>query len=261
MTKMSIAIAVTRFDNKTQKENMKWRNDNNYEGCIYGVSQMISANVKEGINIMIIEMNINTNTIIGIGYIKNEVMKRKKIYSNGNYNRFIYKGTLRIDKEQLNNYKQIDISQLELQLFYGITHFKRGTGITIINKNKLQNIETIKLSKNPNADDLINELSKIKLLHTKAIKKKECNTNTLNDTKTITNSMINQLLYSKDIITVEIQTKNPKRKASESYKRYEKYKTATTLPMMLSLGGTKLDILYDIKKGYVTFNNNYTLNR
>ena len=204
-------------------------------------------------------MNITTNNIIAIGLIKNEALKRKKIYSNGNYNRFIYKGPIRIEKEQLIKYNsELNISLLELSLFYGNGHFKRGTGITIINKSMIKNIESLKLKNNPKASDLINQISKIKLLNLKEINQDEIN---INVNEKLNSKTINQLLYSKDIINIEIQTKNPKRKDSEAFNRYEKYKTATTLPMMLSLGGTKLDIIYDINKGYITFNKNYILNR
>ncbi len=253
---MSIAVAVTRFDNKTEKENMIWRKKNNYNGCIYGVSQKISSNIKEGIYVIIFEMNITTNNIIGIGLIKNEVMKRKKIYSNGNYNRFVYKGSIRLDKQQLINNSGLNISQLELPLFYGNAHFKRGTGITIINKAMIKHIENLKLTNNSNSNDLMVEITKIKFLNSKEFNRDEINLN-----EKLNSKSINQILYSKDVINIKIQTKNPKRKDSESFKRYEKYKTATTLPMILSLGGTKLDIMYDINKGYVTFNKNYILNR
>ena len=255
---MSIAIAVTRFDNKTVKENMIWRNTNKYKGCIYGVSQKINSHIKEGIHIIILEMNITTNNIIAIGLIKNEALKRKKIYSNGNYNRFIYKGSIRIEKQQLINNSELNISLLELPLFYGNAHLKRGTGITIINKSMIKNIESLKLKNNPKASDLINQISKIKLLNLKEFNQDEIN---INVNEKLNSKAINQLLYSKDIINIELQTKNPKRKDTEAFNRYEKYKTATTLPMMLSLGGTKLDIIYDINKGYITFNKNYILNR
>jgi hypothetical protein len=46
---------------------------------------------------------------------------------------------------------------------------------------------------------------------------------------------------------------NPKRKQTKSFERYELYKAATTLKAVLSLGGTRADILHDVQKGFVTF--------
>lgn len=46
---------------------------------------------------------------------------------------------------------------------------------------------------------------------------------------------------------------NPKLPGSKCHARYERYKTATTLAQMLSLGGTRADARFDRARGYLVF--------
>ena len=50
----------------------------------------------------ILEMNNDENSVKGVGLVKNAIMigQYYKIYSEGNYNRFTYKGDYRIDREE-----------------------------------------------------------------------------------------------------------------------------------------------------------------
>jgi hypothetical protein len=137
-------IACTRFNNETYNEVSRWRENNKYQGCIYNTPRVIKSSIPLMINIIVIEMNNSINKIIGIGLIKNTVIcdKYYKIYSDGNYNRYSYKGKYRIDidllREKYENDKDkysnlmnilIWIEKLEILLFKGKTHFKRGHGI------------------------------------------------------------------------------------------------------------------------------------
>ena len=56
--------------------------------------------------VFVIEMNNERNKIEGIGLIKNriETLQKYYIYSEQNYNRYIYKGEYRIGREILQNY-------------------------------------------------------------------------------------------------------------------------------------------------------------
>ena len=79
-------------------------------------------------------MNNSSNSIEGIGIIKNQQekhdKKKFKIYNDNNYNRFIYKSNLRIDKKNLkSNYEKNILDILEKLLFTTKNHFKRGHGI------------------------------------------------------------------------------------------------------------------------------------
>lgn len=132
-------FAVTRFNNETYYQNQRWRENNKYIGCIYNTPRQIKSNIPLMINVIVFEMNNSINKIVGIGLIKNTVIcdKYYKIYSDQNYNRYSYKGKYRIDIELLRekmlremNFENIKwIEKLELLLFKGKTHFKRGHGI------------------------------------------------------------------------------------------------------------------------------------
>lgn len=50
---------------------------------------------------------------------------------------------------------------------------------------------------------------------------------------------------------IRVQQKNPKRPNSKSWKRYEQYKFAQTTHEYIAFGGTKADLAFDEKRGYV----------
>ena len=50
---------------------------------------------------------------------------------------------------------------------------------------------------------------------------------------------------------ISVQQHNPKLRGSQSYARYERYKSATTLDEMLELGGTRDDFDFDTQRGYI----------
>ena len=131
-------ICVTRFNKTTLDENNKWKNNNNYIGCIYGLPIKITENILPDSTIIVIEMNNSINKIEGIGIINNKLnlcnKKKYKIYQDNNYNRFIYKSNLRIDKTSFNTYECNIIKFLENLLFKNFNHFKRGQGIQKIPK-------------------------------------------------------------------------------------------------------------------------------
>ncbi len=129
-------LGFTHFDSKTYRENRDWCLKNNYEGCIYGSPIRISSSIDPDTTLYVLEMNNTTNRIMGIGVIVpgTRTITRAKIYSDQNYNRFIYNSKLRIDLENdfipLSMIKKIVI--LEKMLFYGSRHCKRGQGIQLL---------------------------------------------------------------------------------------------------------------------------------
>ena len=129
-----IQIGTVRFNSDTWVENERWRNENKWDGCIYGLDKQIPDKVPYGSSIYIIEMNNTTNQIMGIGKIKHIFLSenRTRIYENDNYNRFTYKSEKRIDRKELLKTSQEMIEQIELVLFKGSRHFKRGHGVIII---------------------------------------------------------------------------------------------------------------------------------
>ena len=137
-------LYVTRFNDITYKENKDWILKNNETGCIYGTPIKLSPTLLPNSNIIVIEMNNSINKIEGIGIIKNKLhydKKKYKIYSDNNYNRFIYKSNLYISRNNFTNFEDSIIKNLEKILFKSHYHCKRGQGIQsipkVIKENKL----------------------------------------------------------------------------------------------------------------------------
>lgn len=134
-------ICLTRFNEFTLNENKRWRENNKHNGCIYGTPVKISDNIIPNSNVLVIEMNNSKNIIEGIGFIKNKLHYNKKlykIYQDNNYNRFIYKSNIRIDKndfQYLNNSLLTNIEDIEEKLFKSKKHSKRGQGIQNVSSN------------------------------------------------------------------------------------------------------------------------------
>jgi hypothetical protein len=78
-------------------------------------------------------MNNDTNQIMGIGHIINEIRADRsyRVYADQNYNRYTYLGRQRVDRAVIMQSKKnaAIIETLERLLFYGALHCKRGQGI------------------------------------------------------------------------------------------------------------------------------------
>jgi len=135
-------ICVTRFTDTTFNENRSWliknnqknnQENNHIKGCIYGTPVKIKTSILPDTTLLVIEMNNTKNKIEGIGIIKNNLMpenrKYYKIYSDNNYNRFIYKSNFRIDKNDFTANEKEVLTLLEHFLFKTPYHCKRGQGI------------------------------------------------------------------------------------------------------------------------------------
>jgi hypothetical protein len=120
---------TTRFNNRTWEENCRWREKNNFDGCIYNSPVYIKHTIPLQISLFVIEMNNETNKIEGIGKIVNYVHtdRKYKVYSDNNYNRYTYYGKVRINREMIKNKEKLE--KLEERLFKGKSHIKRGQGI------------------------------------------------------------------------------------------------------------------------------------
>jgi len=88
-----------------------------------------------------LEMNNSENKIMGIGLIVNYLRldKNYNIYSDGNYNRYVYLSKYRIDRSELKENEESLIKYFEAITFYGSGHLKRGQGITLVPKKKIEN--------------------------------------------------------------------------------------------------------------------------
>ena len=125
-------IATTRFTNYTYNENLKWRERFKWKGCVYGLNKKMPLTVPHLAMVYVIEMNNDQNKIMGIGLVRNYINPKYKICiykSDTNYNRYIYNSAYRKDRCELN---EKFLEALELILFKGDGHYKRGQGITAI---------------------------------------------------------------------------------------------------------------------------------
>lgn len=132
-------LVSTRFNNLTWNENKEYREKNDYK-CIYGSPQEFSPKIEMNSVIFVVEMNNSINKIEGIGLVRNCIYKDKyyKIYSEGNYNRYIYKSNYHLSREEIFRHNQTIVYILEHILFKGKTHLKRGCGFTTVPKKLLE---------------------------------------------------------------------------------------------------------------------------
>ena len=129
-------LMTTRYNNKTLEEvnNFREKNAELYgpDKAIYCAPIRIKECVPVNETLMVIEMNNDTNKVVGISLIKNYVWadKKYKIYEDMNYSRYVYKGNYRIPREKMSELEEIYMKIFDVILFTGKTHLKRGQGLT-----------------------------------------------------------------------------------------------------------------------------------
>ena len=101
-------------------------------------------------------MNNDENKVGGIGLVKNlnYADKYYKIYKDGNYNRYVYKGNYHIDRELIVRHNSELVDVLDYILFKEKTHLKRGAGFTTIPEKLLYH----KMCKNMDIKKEVKEL-------------------------------------------------------------------------------------------------------
>ena len=141
-------LASARFSEKTFREREEFMRRNNIE-CIYGTQLRIKPQVALNQLLLVVEMNNETNKIMGVGLIRNILCDPQDIYDDPNYNRFTYMGKYRITREQMEEHDKKIVEIFDLILFKGYTHIKRHSGITIIPPALLScdRVENIDLAK------------------------------------------------------------------------------------------------------------------
>jgi hypothetical protein len=139
------ALATTRFNSYTWSENKRWRETNDYKGCIYGTPLQMSPTIRLETTVFMLEMNNDENKIKGVGMVTNivNVKKYHNIYSNKNYNRYTYKSDYRIDRNEMSWKELAYITILESRIFKTSRHLKRGSGITSVPKRIVDHITVI----------------------------------------------------------------------------------------------------------------------
>lgn len=124
-------LLTTRFSTNTAGENQRFREKRKI-GCVYGSSTPVSQKIPVNAIMFVLELNINTNQIIGIGMVRNSPCTTLpfSIYEHGNYNRYVFSGKHRIDRSEFGKHELAWITLLENICFRGYRNLKRGSGIT-----------------------------------------------------------------------------------------------------------------------------------
>jgi hypothetical protein len=124
-------LLTSRFNNQTWCENEEYRKRNSNIKCIYCSPDKIAQNIPIDAITFILEMNNDTNKIMGIGMVRNHpIMNKFHVYENGNYNRYVYVGKNRIGRESMTEEEEKVMQVFDVLCFKGNQHMKRGKGIT-----------------------------------------------------------------------------------------------------------------------------------
>ena len=75
-------------------------------------------------------MNNDTNKIMGIGMVRNKPnINKYRVYREGNYNRYVYVGSKRIGREEMDTEEDKIMQVFDVLCFKGNKHMKRGQGL------------------------------------------------------------------------------------------------------------------------------------
>jgi acetyl/propionyl-CoA carboxylase alpha subunit len=111
-------------------QNEKFRKENSNITCIYCSPDLVSQNIPTEAILFILEMNNDSDKIIGIGMVRNHpILNRYFVYENGNYNRYVYTGKYRIDRTEMSEEEEKVMKIFDLLCFKGNRHMKRGHGL------------------------------------------------------------------------------------------------------------------------------------
>lgn len=124
-------IMTTRYNTETWTTNRAYRKRAQLS-CVYATPFCISDKIQYKAPLYVIEMNNESNRICGVGYILNRIDDsiRYPIQANKDYNRYIYTGKFHISRQYIRANHPALLEILEMCLFTGYTHSKRGAGIT-----------------------------------------------------------------------------------------------------------------------------------
>tara|TARA_Y100000780_G_C13694897_1_gene421141 strand:+ start:4389 stop:4883 length:495 start_codon:yes stop_codon:yes gene_type:complete len=141
-------LCLTRFNNQTFFENERYRTKIDHPGCLYGSPCEMPFKIPLRSKIFVLEINNEENKIMGIGYLYNKpyFKNRHFIYTNNDYNRYLYVGKYRVDRNELSDKNKKFLEVLEKRVFYGHSHQKRGHGFNTVSKKNLLNIRDETLS-------------------------------------------------------------------------------------------------------------------
>lgn len=164
MNKKKAYIVTTRFNNETWLENSNFRaRQSNKLGCIYCSPILTSSSIPPDSPMFVLEMNNDTDKIIGIGMVRNHPYTNYcSVYKNNNFNRYVYTGKYRIDRSEISEEDDKILQAFDIMCFKGSRHMKRGHGITSFPPDMLSRCARTKM-------DLVDYLSNMfkKVINTK----------------------------------------------------------------------------------------------
>ena len=128
----SVYIMTTRFNNSNCKTNREYIRMKDNMKCIYCSPYQIAREIPLESKIFVLEMNNDTNKIMGIGMIRNHHHNYKySVYdTNKSYHRFTYVGHYHIRRQDMSVEENVLLQYLDRKCFYGNHHLKRGRGLT-----------------------------------------------------------------------------------------------------------------------------------
>lgn len=125
-------LLTSRFNNETCYQNECYRMKNKNIGCIYCSPDPVSQKIPTESIMFILEMNNETNYIMGLGMVRNRpVINKHRVYDNGNYNRYVYTGNVRIERKDMTEMEEQIMKVFDILCFTGNTHMKRGQGLKL----------------------------------------------------------------------------------------------------------------------------------
>ena len=123
-------LLTSRFNNHTWSENTEFRQTHSQYECIYCAPDPVSASIPIDAIMFILEMNNDTNKIMGIGMVRNHPLINKfTVYDNRNYNRYMFRGKTRIDRSEMSAEEERIFTVFDILCFTGNKHMKRGQGL------------------------------------------------------------------------------------------------------------------------------------
>jgi hypothetical protein len=130
---MKSHLMVTVYNEKTRKESEEYRESKMPNGAaIYCSPLPVSNTIPLNENLLVLEMNNDTNRIIAVGIVTNcPHIEKYSVYKdvNESYNRFIYLGKYRIKREDMSEEEEKIMKSFDQLCFKGNYHMKRGQGI------------------------------------------------------------------------------------------------------------------------------------
>lgn len=132
-------LMTIRYTNQTYEEMQNYCVGTGKKSikCAYGVPIPVSRCVVPDSVLMVMEMNNDTNQIVGVGLVRNTIQepgsigrKHFSIHDNGNLNRYVYLGTKHIRRDELTDHEEEVFAAFDRICFKGRKHLKRCVGIT-----------------------------------------------------------------------------------------------------------------------------------